>query len=753
MTARRPVPAMPARPVLLPEATDTSTAGEISTDAPPSQGRRSSLFEPGRNCMAVARAERVGLIIDGEAYFRAFAYAALRAERSIVIVGWDFHSRTRLHHGVSGVPELLGDFLNYLVRRRRRLEVRILTWDFPVLFAAGRELSPIYGLGWKPGPRVRLVYDDHYPIGACQHQKIVVIDGKLAFCGGLDLTLSRWDTPGHSADEIRRINDGETKVYAPFHDTVMAVDGDAGRLLEEVVRDRWLRATGTPLRRFASSADVWPDHLPVSLTDVDVAVARTRAPMDNEPPIREVLELYLDMIAAAERIIYIENQYFTSDALGEALARRLVEPDGPEVLAVLRLSTQGWLEAPTMGTLRSVLLRKLRDADKYGRFHAYYPHIPGLPEGQCCDLHSKLLIVDDEYLRLGSANFSNRSMGLDTECDVAIEARGEPRVADAIRAFRLTLIAEHVGVARERLEEAIRETGSTSAAIERLSTDGRSLRRYDRLDDPPEALVAVAGVADPEKPVSLDALIEQFSPEMTMRRAWPLWVMPAAVLVLVGLLTVLWRATPLSGWADGTRILEWAAEFARVPGAPALILLAYTPAALVLFPRPVITLLAVAAFGPWQGFIYAFLGILIAAMATYALGLRLDRQQVRRIARGRLNRLSQVMRRRGVIAMTALRLVPVAPFAVVNIVAGAIRIQPSHFVIGSALGILPGTLVATVFGDQLFTGLRDPSSVNPLLVAVVIALGVMLAVATWLMRKWLLAATPDVHGTHPRPID
>ncbi len=103
----------------------------------------------------------------------------------------------------------------------------------------------------------------------------------------------------------------------------------------------------------------------------------------------------------------------------------LMEDNGPEIIAVLRLSTQGWLEAPTMGTLRTVLLKKLRDADRHGRFHAYFPHIPGLPEGQCCDLHSKLMIVDDEVVRIGSANFSNRSMGLDTECDAAIEANGD----------------------------------------------------------------------------------------------------------------------------------------------------------------------------------------------------------------------------------------------------------------------------------------------------------------------------------------
>ena len=77
---------------------------------------------------------------------------------------------------------MLGDFLNFLVKRRRRLDMRVLTWDYPVLFSKGRELSPIYGFGWRPQRRVRLRYDDHYPVGASQHQKIVIIDDELAFC-------------------------------------------------------------------------------------------------------------------------------------------------------------------------------------------------------------------------------------------------------------------------------------------------------------------------------------------------------------------------------------------------------------------------------------------------------------------------------------------------------------------------------------------------------------------------------------------
>jgi uncharacterized membrane protein YdjX (TVP38/TMEM64 family) len=93
------------------------------------------------------------------------------------------------------------------------------------------------------------------------------------------------------------------------------------------------------------------------------------------------------------------------------------------------------------------------------------------------------------------------------------------------------------------------------------------------------------------------------------------------------------------------------------------------------------------------------------------------------------------------------RLVPVAPYAVVNVVAGAIRIQPLHFVIGTAIGILPGTLFATVFGDQLITGFRDPRSLNPWLIAALVAIAGVLAAATWFMRRWMSTVANDSHGS------
>src|SRR5262245_8303941 len=206
--------------------------------------RPESILRAGHNAVAVARAERICLLIDAEAYFRAFYQAALRAKRSITILAWDFNSRTRLHFDPvpkGGPPAELGDFLNYLVRRRRGLHVHVLNWDYPMVFGTDREVPPLYGFRWKHAHRVHLRYDDTQPLGGSQNQKVVVIDDAIPFSGGIDLTVRRWDSPEHAAeDERRRVDD---KPYPPFHDLMIAVDGEAAAKLGEMARERWFAAT------------------------------------------------------------------------------------------------------------------------------------------------------------------------------------------------------------------------------------------------------------------------------------------------------------------------------------------------------------------------------------------------------------------------------------------------------------------------------------------------------------------------------
>ncbi len=417
----------------------------------------------------------------------------------------------------------------------------MLIWDYPMIFGTDREFPPVYGLGWKPHRRVRIRYDNTHPVAACHHQKVIVIDDRVAFCGGLDLTARRWDTCAHCATEERRKADDAP--YPPFHDVMMMVDGAAARVLGELARERWRLATGRALSAPRRPADPWPSAIEPQATDAAIAISRTLPAGDPQPAVREVEALYLDMIAAAQRYIFIENQYFTAHALGEALVARLAEPAGPEIVVVLRLLSHGWLEELTMQNLRRNLIDRLQQADRHGRLHVYYPFIDGLADGTCIDVHSKVMIVDDEWLRVGSANFSNRSMGLDSECDLTLEARGRPDLVEAIHGFRDRLLAEHVGVTPQEMSREIAAQGSIGAAIDRLGTPARALKSLEN-STVPEALVSLASIADPEQPVSLEKLIGQFAPRSPARLHGMRWLKLATTVLIVAALTGIWHFTP-----------------------------------------------------------------------------------------------------------------------------------------------------------------------------------------------------------------
>src|SRR4029434_6054509 len=228
----------------------------------------------------------------------------------------------------------------------------------------------------------------------------------------------------------------------------LMVDVDAAVALGQLVKERWRRATGKRLRVGPGRAgDPWPSGVVPDLQHVSVAISRTEPAYDVRREVREVESLYLDGIRHARRFIYLENQYLSSSAIGNALAARLQEKDGPEIIMVLPQETSEWLEQVSMAVLRSRLLKRLRAADGFGRLHVYYPVMED--ENVQVRVHSKVCFIDDRLLRVGSANLNNRSMGLDTECDLAVEAE-EPATGNSIAYLRNRLLAEHLGVSPER---------------------------------------------------------------------------------------------------------------------------------------------------------------------------------------------------------------------------------------------------------------------------------------------------------------
>ena len=685
-----------------------------------------TLFRAGENCCAAAHADRVSMLVDGSEYFEAFVRFARRAERSIFILAWDFDSRMVLRYGEDGAPrETLGEFLNGLCAAKPQLRIDILDWDFPMVYGTDREYSPIFGLDWKPHRHIRLRFDDTHPLAGSHHQKVVTFDGKVAFAGGLDLTNSRWDTCEHAPGDKRRTF-GE-KEYPPFHDVMIAVDGEAARELDALSRKRWKSATGHRLKPVSVGGDPWPPEQRVDIEGVSVGIACTLPPKNGEPGVHHVETLYLDMIAAARDYIYIENQYFTSEKVGAALEARLREPGGPEILVVTRLLSHGWLEEMTMHVLRTRLVRQLRDADTEGRFHAYYPHVEGLCDGTCVDLHSKVMVVDDEWMRIGSSNLSNRSMGVDTECDVTVEAQGDARVRKAIRGFRDRLLAEHAGADEKALAAMLESAPSMAAAVAKLGSPQRQLRELET-PEVSDALLAAAKIGDLEKPISLDGLVQGFThedPHPSRARRFPMGLV-SFIVALVGLAAA-WRYTPIADVVTAESVVAFTQSFARNWWAPLLLIAAYTPASMVMFPRPLITLGAVMAFGAWQGLVYAMFGVVLAGVAGYAIGRLFHRDTARRLAGPRLARVSNLIKRRGIVAVALVRLVPIAPYLVVNVVMGAMRIKLRDFVIGTFLGMLPGSLAATVLSHQFAAALQEPARVNGWLVAAAVAGFVALA--------------------------
>lgn len=694
------------------------------------------MLKPGKNCWCLEKAEHIAFLVDGQAIFEAFEAAAGQARQSLLIVGWDIDSRVRMRRrrgqkDAFDTPTL-GDFLEDLVASREQLQVHILIWDFPVIYAADRQPLPIFSLDWSTHPRIHFHLDDEHPIGACHHQKIIVIDDELAMVGGFDLSNRRWDTRQHRPADPRR-TDPLGDPYPPFHDVQMLVQGPVAAKLGDLARQRWHRATEHRLPvPHPARKPVWPASVAADLHHMPVAIARTEPAYKNRPEIREVQRLFEDAVAAAERHIYIENQYLTSRVIHQRLLASLSQETGPEIVIILPKSNTGWLEQNTMGRLRRGLLQSLRENDRYGRLGVYYPIVQdNETQGQIeVRIHSKVMIVDDRFVRVGSANLNNRSMGLDTECDLAIECvTGEPG-ATGCTTLRNRLLAEHLGATQAQVEAAVAAGPSLLKAIEKLRGNAHTLEELMEAPlDEEDLNLPEIDLIDPERPIQIDRMMDRMliagegGDDKVRSGTIKLVVAALLVLTLIGL----WRFTPLKDYLDVSSLATWAESFRASPLAWLYVMLGYVVGGLLFFPVTVMIVATSLIFSPLPAFLCTMGGSLASAVLTYGLGHWLGRDTIRNVAGGRLNKISKQIARKGLIAVGTLRLVPIAPFTLINLVAGASHIRFRDYLLGTLLGMLPGIAGLTLLTDRLKATLVEPGIWNALwllLLLLVLGLGV-----------------------------
>jgi phosphatidylserine/phosphatidylglycerophosphate/cardiolipin synthase-like enzyme len=460
----------------------------------------SDLLEPGRNCWRIEQAGRAAVIVDACDYYRFIRQAMVEARHRILIIGWDFDPRIILDRTNS--DQSLGDFLLELARTKPNVPIKILSWRVGALKMAfrGRAMLWLARLAWTKA--IRFVMDGAHPPGCSHHQKIVVIDDCFAVCGGIDMTADRWDRPAHADDDPDRVRPGG-QPYGPWHDATMACDAPLAGALAELARTRWEHATGERLPAITGADPIWPDKLEPQFEASRFGIARTAAHFRDWQGIKEIEALTIDLIERARRFIYAENQYFTSPRIAAAIMRRMEQPDPPEIVLVMPIRADGWLEQAAMDATRLRLMQIIGAADPANRFRIFTPLTKG---GEDIYVHAKLMIVDDEILKIGSANLNNRSMGLDSECDLALEASSDAE-RGAMEALRTRLIAEHTGASKEAVRTSFARTGSLLATIAELTDpDGRRLEPLS-FEQPTGIAKAIAEteLLDPRSP---DAMFE-----------------------------------------------------------------------------------------------------------------------------------------------------------------------------------------------------------------------------------------------------
>ena len=461
-----------------------------------------------RSVWRYARATKAHVVVDAADYFGQMREAMLAAKHRIMLIGWDFDTRIHLkserrgdsERGRGDPPEQLGDFMIWLAKRTPGLEIKVLKWNIGALKMLMRGSMVWHLVRWWWNRQIDFKFDSAHPFGCSHHQKIVVIDDIFAVCGGIDMTGDRWDTREHlEADPRRKRPTGAA--YGPWHDCTMMMEGEVAAVLGEYGRERWQQAGGEAMEPCPPRQGTpWPEALEPEFDDAEIGIARTRAEYEGIAECREVEALFLEQIARAKRFIYAENQYFASRKIAEAIVLRVAEPDPPEIVLINPLTAEGWLEQAAMDGARVRLLHAIRDRDHAKRFSIWNPFTSG---GTPIYVHSKLMIVDDEVLRVGSSNFNNRSLGLDSEADVFIDCARSANdgCRTAITGLRHSLLAEHCGLSIEDVAAGLVEHGSMAALLDAAPKGGKCLRRFEvRALTEAEEAIADAEALDPERP-------------------------------------------------------------------------------------------------------------------------------------------------------------------------------------------------------------------------------------------------------------
>lgn len=449
---------------------------------------RGGILKEGHNCCTIKNVDRLAMLIDGEEYYKAFFNTVPKAKRTVDILGWEVDSRINIGHINEEYPSDLRQYFNRVVTQNRNLHINVLSWRSPMYLLFGRE--NFAATKWRFETDRNIIYRQvgHPHMYGTHHEKMVIIDGSCAFLGGMDISRKRWDTRDHKLENPLR-KDEFGKHYHPIHDVQLVF---AGEMVQEL--KTYLQEKGN-FKGDHESENIWPAIEAQEINSIPVALSRTNSTKRH----REIEKLYLDAIHAAKDFIYIENQYFSCETIVNALCWKLMEENGPDIIIVLPFSYRGSFEKAIYTNERNKALKRLQRADRFNRLGFFYPDNERKDQSRFIVVHSKFMIVDNEFLTLGSANLNNRSLHVDSELNLSLEAHNNPEVKNFIEENLYRLLEEHLDTPQKELREKFEETKSLRKTI--WAFQGKKPRTLEEINYSPtsfkeELMVLITPMVD-----------------------------------------------------------------------------------------------------------------------------------------------------------------------------------------------------------------------------------------------------------------
>lgn len=381
---------------------------------------------------------RVTPLVDGARYFPTLCAAIGQAQHYVYIAGWCLTPHMPLQRG-SEKDLVESQIVAALTAAAQRVPVRVLLWGGARALFQPERLTMLHVLGEMQdagGGDMQTRLDNSAVASHCHHQKTVVIDGRIAFVGGMDLTMlagDRWDTPEHPLRE--GVN---------WHDVQVQIEGEAVADVEANFRQRWEATTGSTALPHQEPATEPSWQTPVQIVRTLHPNTYAFAP----DGMRGIEHAYRGVIRSAKRLIYLENQYLWSHDLLNDLINLVQHPPTPEfrivIVLPLRAADGKWDNDQHVETLRA--------ADRAARVAEVYSlYTSGPASGSKAFVyrpiyvHAKVAIVDDEWALVGSANMNLRGFETDSELDAFIHNQ------EFARSLRVRLWAEHLAMRKEEV--------------------------------------------------------------------------------------------------------------------------------------------------------------------------------------------------------------------------------------------------------------------------------------------------------------